>query len=229
MRAPFIVVTLGSKVIEKKKLDKGEITIGRVQENDIVIDNLAVSRRHAKIYTSFWKGSKVVIKDLGSANGTFVNGLRVDEAELKNGDAILIGKHTLKFYEEETPRPEESLAFQGERGTFIVDVKTQEKFLGKLKSERLVPKLILSDGEEIEIKDDSFTIGKGDNPSLKIDGLFVKSHHAKILKGSDGTYRIVSMGSFLRPTKVNGTTVKEKILQYGDIIKIGEYEMIFSL
>jgi len=231
MRTPFIVVTLDSKVIERKRLDKGEITIGRAQENDIVIDNLAVSRRHAKIFTSFWKGSKVVIKDLGSANGTFVNGLRVDEAELKNGDMILVGKHILKFYEEGAPKPEESLVFRGERGTVMVDAKTQEKFLEKLQSERFskAPRLILSNGKEIEIKDDSFTIGSGDNPNLKIEGLFVKSPHAKILKRTDGAHRIVSMGSFIRPTKVNGTTVKEKVLRDGDIIKIGKHEMIFAI
>jgi pSer/pThr/pTyr-binding forkhead associated (FHA) protein len=251
MGVPFIAITLNSKVIERKMLDKEEAIIGRIQENDIIIDNLAVSRRHAKIYI---KDGKVVIKDLGSANGTFVNGVQVDEAELKSGDIILIGKHMLKFYEEESQRSEESLAFRYGEGTVMVDAKTQEKFLEKLKGElssskatkpviaesstvpktgRLssfkAPKLILFDGREIEINNDFFKIGKNFNSNLKIDGLFVKSPHANIIKRTDGTYRIVSMGSFLRPTKVNGSKVKEQILRDGDIIRIGRHEMMFAL
>lgn len=229
MGVPFVAITLNSKVIERRRLDKEETIIGRIQENDIVIDNLAVSRRHAKIYV---KDGKAVIKDLGSANGTFVNGLQVDEVELKSGDIILIGKHMLKFYEEESPSSEESLAFRYGEGTVMFDAQTQEKFLEKLKSELSsfkAPKLILFDGKEIQIQNDSFRIGKNSNSNLKIDGLFVKSPHAKIIKRTDGTYKIVSMGSFLRPTKVNGTKVKEQILRDGDIIGIGKHEMIFAL
>lgn len=229
MGVPFVAITLNSKVIERRRLDKEETIIGRIQENDIVIDNLAVSRRHAKIYV---KDGKAVIKDLGSANGTFVNGLQVDEVELKSGDIILIGKHMLKFYEEESPSSEESLAFRYGEGTVMFDAQTQEKFLEKLKSELSsfkAPKLILFDGKEIQIQNDSFRIGKNSNSNLKIDGLFVKSPHAKIIKRTDGAYKIVSMGSFLRPTKVNGTKVKEQILRDGDIIGIGKHEMIFAL
>src|SRR5574341_965905 len=137
MGIPFVAITLNSRVIERRKIDKEETFIGRIQENDIMIDNLAVSRRHAKIYI---KDGKAVIKDLGSANGTFVNGVQVDEVELKGGDKILIGKHMLKFYEEESPRSEESLAFRYVEGTVMFDAKTQEKFLEKLKSEQSSPK-----------------------------------------------------------------------------------------
>lgn len=250
MRIPFVTITLNSRVLEKRELDKEETVIGRIQENDIMIDNLAVSRRHAKIHM---KDGKVVIKDLGSANGTFVNGLQVDEAELKSGDIILIGKHIIKFSEEESPTVK-SLAFRYGEGTVMVDAKTQEKFLENLKNELpsskatkpvksksstvpksnglpsfKAPKLILVDGKEIEINNDFFKIGKNSDSNLKIDGLFVKSPHAKIIKRTDGTYRIVNMGSFLRPTKVNGSKVKQQILQDGDIIRIGKHEMMFAL
>lgn len=229
MGVSLVAITLNSKVIERRKLDKEETIIGRIEENDIVINNLAVSRHHAKIYI---KDGNAVIKDLGSANGTFVNGLRVDEAKLRSGDMILIGKHILKFYEEESPRSEESLASRYGEGTVMVDAETQEKFLEKLKSELSsfkAPKLILFNGKEIEINNDFFKIGKNADSNLMIDGLFVKSPHAKIIKRTDGTYRIVSMGSFLRPTKVNGIKVKEQILRDGDIIRIGKHEMIFVL
>jgi pSer/pThr/pTyr-binding forkhead associated (FHA) protein len=226
MELPFLLVTLGSKVLEKRKLDQEVISIGRAQENDIVINNLSVSRYHAIIYN---KGGKVVIKDLGSSNGTFVNGARVEESELWIGDVVLIGKHVLKFSRRDDINPEER-AFQDEGGTVIVDVKTQEKILERLKSGPLkVPKLIFSDGREVEIKGDSFTIGNGTNSNLRIDGLFINNPHAKIVKLKDDTYKIISFGSFIRPNRVNGSRVKERILRDGDIIRIGAHEMIFVL
>ncbi|MBI2487321.1 MAG: FHA domain-containing protein [Deltaproteobacteria bacterium] len=227
MEVPILVVTLGSKTVEKRKLDQEMISIGRVQENDIVINNLSVSRYHAIIYN---KGGKVVIKDMGSSNGTFVNGAKVDEADLWIGDVVLIGKHVIKFSKEEDQRPGDDLAFQREGGTVMVDARTQEKFLEKLKSDPFkVPRLILSSGREIEINSDYFTVGKGENSNLKIDGLFIKNPHAKIIKLPDDTYRIISMGSFLRPSTVNGSKVKEKVLRDGDIIKIGGNEMMFVM
>jgi pSer/pThr/pTyr-binding forkhead associated (FHA) protein len=61
MGFPLVVITLGSKVIERRKLNQAIITIGRAPENDIVINNLAVSRHHAMIYRN---DEKVFIKDL---------------------------------------------------------------------------------------------------------------------------------------------------------------------
>jgi len=66
MSVYIIYVTLDSRVIEKRKMDQDVISIGRGKDNDIVINNLAVSRYHAMIFA---KAGKVKIKDLGSANG----------------------------------------------------------------------------------------------------------------------------------------------------------------
>ncbi len=126
MGIPIIVVTLCSRVIERRKLDKEETTIGRTQENDIAIKNFLVSRHHAKIYT---KDGKVVIKDLGSANGTFVNGIRVEEAELRTGDVILIGNYVLKFYKEEVLEPQKNPAFQNDEST-VIDARIEVKIFG---------------------------------------------------------------------------------------------------
>lgn len=226
MRLAFITVTLGSKVVEKRSFDQEIITIGRAPENDIVINNLAVSRNHAIIHKN---GDKVVIKDLESANGTFVNGVRISETEFGNGDVMLVGKHVIKLNYEEDSKPEGDLDFQTGGGTVIVDAKTQEKFLRRLKGEYKASKLILPNGREVEINGDSFTIGNGDDSNLKIVGFFIRNPHARIIKGADGTYRIVSTGSFLRSTRVNGIKIKEMALKDGDMIKIGKHEMIFTL
>ncbi|HSE84342.1 MAG TPA: FHA domain-containing protein [Thermodesulfobacteriota bacterium] len=207
MDSPFIIVTLGSKIIGKRRLDQEIITIGRTPENDIVIDNLTVSSNHAIIYK---KDDKVFVKDTESESGTFVNGLRISETEFGNGDAIMIGKHIIKFYYEEDYKFEEGFNLQGDGDTTLVDVKIQEEFLRNLVGEYGASRLILSNGREIEINGELFTIGSGDNSSLKIDGVFIKNPHARIIKGADGTHRIISTGSLFRPTRVNGVKVKEK-------------------
>ena len=69
------------------------ITIGRSPDNDLPVDNLAVSNYHAKVY---FEAGRMVIEDLDSLNGTFVNDLRVERATLHDGDNIHIGKHKIK-------------------------------------------------------------------------------------------------------------------------------------
>ena len=73
------------------------ITIGRLPDNLLQIDNLAVSGHHAKIY---WDGEQYTLEDNGSLNGTYVNNQRVTKHKLKNGDAVLIGKHSVEFKDE---------------------------------------------------------------------------------------------------------------------------------
>lgn len=71
-----------------------EIIIGRASELDMVLVEDMVSRKHAKIVTA---DNAVVIQDLGSTNGTFVNGEKIKKARLKEGDRILIGTSILKL------------------------------------------------------------------------------------------------------------------------------------
>ena len=73
-------------------LDKEIMTVGRRDDNDIRIDNLAVSGHHAKLLTIF---DDSFLEDLDSTNGTYVNGRPITKHPLKNGDVIVIGKHEL--------------------------------------------------------------------------------------------------------------------------------------
>ena len=70
------------------------MTIGRKEDNDIRIENLAVSGHHAKLLTIF---EDSFLEDLSSTNGTFVNGKSIDKHPLRNGDIIVIGKHELRY------------------------------------------------------------------------------------------------------------------------------------
>lgn len=81
-------------VLDEYKLDQEELTIGRKPDNDIHIDNLAVSGRHARVLTIL---DDSFLEDLGSTNGTYVNGSVIKKHALKEGDVITIGKHQLHY------------------------------------------------------------------------------------------------------------------------------------
>jgi predicted component of type VI protein secretion system len=82
---------------ERVALSVGVVTIGRQPDNLLRIDNPAVSGHHAKIY---WEGGHCILEDTESFNGTYVNNRRIGKVTLKDGDVVLIGKHTLEFHAE---------------------------------------------------------------------------------------------------------------------------------
>ncbi len=92
-----LIMSLDNAVIREVPLDKERFTIGRKAHNDIQIDNLAVSGEHALIVTIL---NDSFLEDLGSTNGTLVNGNPVKKHILQTNDVIEIGKYKLKFVSE---------------------------------------------------------------------------------------------------------------------------------
>jgi len=92
-----LVLSMNGAVQGEYELDQERFTIGRKPENEIPIDNLAVSGKHALIITIL---DDSFLEDLGSTNGTYVNGKLVKKHALKDGDVIAIGKHELKYINE---------------------------------------------------------------------------------------------------------------------------------
>ena len=92
-----LVLSLNGVVQGEYELNKERLTIGRKPDNYIPIDNLAVSGKHALIISIL---DDSFLEDLGSTNGSYVNGKLVKKHALKNGDVISIGKHELKYINE---------------------------------------------------------------------------------------------------------------------------------
>jgi len=92
-----LIMSLDNAVIREVSLEKERVTIGRKAHNDIQIDNLAVSGEHALIVSIL---NDSFLEDLGSTNGTLVNGNPVKKHILQNNDVIEIGKYKLKFVSE---------------------------------------------------------------------------------------------------------------------------------
>jgi len=92
-----LVLSLNGAVQGEYELNQERVSIGRKPDNDIPIDNLAVSGKHALIITIL---DDSFLEDLDSTNGTYVNGKLVKKHALKNGDVVSIGKHELKYVNE---------------------------------------------------------------------------------------------------------------------------------
>ena len=99
-----LVLSLNGAVQGEFPLEKERISIGRKPDNDIQIDNLAVSGKHALIITIL---DDSFLEDLGSTNGTYCNGKLVKKHALRNGDVIGLGKHELKYVNEHATADDE--------------------------------------------------------------------------------------------------------------------------
>src|ERR1043166_1990138 len=84
------------------ELKADKTTIGRVEDNTFQIAEASVSSHHAEV---FMRGSDVVVKDLGSTNGTFINGEKIDEAGLKPGQTLRFGQVELRLEVEGVAAP----------------------------------------------------------------------------------------------------------------------------
>lgn len=94
-----LIFSLDGAFLGEYPLDKDRLTIGRRPTNDIPIDNLAVSGQHAEVVTI---GNDSFLEDLGSTNGTMVNGKAIKKHILQHGDVIEVGKYQLKYVNEAT-------------------------------------------------------------------------------------------------------------------------------
>ncbi len=125
-----LVLSLDGQVIREFSLSKERITIGRKPHNDIQVDNLAVSGEHAAVITIL---NDSFMEDLGSTNGTLVNGQLVKKHFLQSGDVVELGKHKLR-YVNDTPSSTSAEDFEKtmvlRRPVAVSPVASKEKSFG---------------------------------------------------------------------------------------------------
>ncbi len=242
---PTVELLFNKKCVEKYSMGAGDtLLIGRNNVNDIVIDNLAVSAQHAKIESV---GSDFLFVDLQSENGSFVNDQHIKSHWLNHGDAIIVGKHTLKFSNPGDNKPEKIKVF-GNTKTMQIDTKKFRELMHKNQDNTAIdsknekndsgetgPKeqvYILSyltgKKQNLQLKAQIIRIGKDPNSDILVKGLRVGKTSAVINKLPDGWY-INFVGGFSRPRINNIPLKKSAKLNNLDIIAIGSTKMQFLI
>lgn len=233
-------LTLRFKKDEKKlgeyPLEKGRsLSIGRLEDNDIVIENLAVSGHHAKVDSV---GERFLLTDLNSKNGTFVNEQQITAPHwLQHGDVVIIGKHFLVFTyppgempDKETGDVQDTMVMDTEAYRKMKAAQQQAKPAAPAKGKEAEPVGVLSflsGGEgELELTKKLTKIGKNASSDIVVSGLTIGQTAATISKRPNGYY-LSYVGGMAKP-RVNGETVKDSVLlKQFDTIELGSLKMQF--
>lgn len=143
MNAPGVRLLLKGQLVAEVPFRGPVLRIGRMKENEVVVNNLSVSRFHATLTR---EGDGFVLRDLGSENGCWVNGRRVSEAQVGPGDAIQIGKHELEIVggasaaeTDDAPVPRGRSDAWDAANTYLVGSDTRAKMLGHAAAEAPAP------------------------------------------------------------------------------------------
>jgi pSer/pThr/pTyr-binding forkhead associated (FHA) protein len=220
---PEIVVKYDDKVIERIVTEKKRISIGRTSDNDIVLENRGVSRKHAMI--EFNENAAVVI-DNESLNGTFVNNRKISEEVLRDADVVTIGKYNL-VYHSQSSHPDDDISAMD--GTMVLNTKAQKKLLQDNRRDReIIEKyggsVLLGeencDFTEYRLDRDVITIGRAKFVHVRAKGIFLSGIQTKIVH-ENGGYSLVNLGRSGK-TKLNGDPVDRAVLKNGDLITVGK-------
>ena len=227
-----VILVFNKQVIKDYPFTKENMTIGRTDENDIVIDNLAVSGYHARIDKA---GDTYILTDLQSTNGTFVNDKKIVSYRLRHKDKVSIGKHLLFFA---LSKSEQAKASEGELDeTMVLDTARQKELLAKQAEKKridvtgakqklgVVSFIDGSDQDEIQLTKKLTKIGKAETAEIRLGGLFMATTAATISRRPNG-YAITATGG--TKVKVNNQVIGEsQILNDFDTIEIGSYKFQF--
>ena len=246
---PKLILKFGDRHMQDCAIGTHPVSIGRLPDNTIVIDNPAVSGRHARV---FREGNHYVVEDLRSTNGTFVNEKPIARHTLLDGDIVLVGKHSLVFTL--AGGEQEQAAKAGDPfvpeigGTMVLDTLRQKTLLEGLDHGRpshmhsVIPKTSIpapppragsvrvlsgnSDRPEYPLTAVTTLIGKADNAQIRTKGWFKPKVSAAIARKGDG-FTVTSMGAnvLVNNQKVSG----RQDLRDGDTIQVSGLTLEFKL
>ena len=221
-----------NRLVKEVPIGNRPVSIGRSPDNDIPVDNLAVSTYHARVY---YEGGRLVVEDLDSLNGTFVNDLRIERATLHDGDSIWIGKHSIKVdTSADAAIPWDTgrkAAAPKINETMVLDTKVRRDMLqqaaamgersqfspGRMK----MPTLVVLSGrvnqKEFLLTNKLTVIGKSPMATVRLRGWFKPKMAAQINQRDDGYY----LGTGDRVPLVNGAPISGTVrLNDGDLIEV---------
>ena len=236
---PKLSLMFDNKIMKEVPVGSRPVTIGRSPDNDLPVDNLAVSNYHAKIY---FEAGRMVIEDLDSLNGTFVNDLRVERATLHDGDNIHIGKHKIKVdtsgdaplswetgRKAAAPRIDETMVLDTkERRQMLQQAAAMGESMQFAGTRMKVPTLVVLNGKtnqkEYVLTNRLTVIGKSAMATVRLKGWFKPHMAAQINQRDDGYY----LGPGDKVPNVNGTPISGPVrLNDGDLVEVSGVRLNF--
>ena len=233
---PRLLIRTGLQGHQKLELKPGQTVIGRGDDASAVFPNVSVSRHHCLINVG---SQRVVLEDMDSANGTFLNGKKVMQQELTSGDEIRVGKFHLvylgdakedQFYRGryiEYLAKYEPVATGSEENTFAM---TKEAIAALANQNSLIEdaRLVLATNPRRFWfpEDRALTFGSGG--MIDVEGWFTWGTCADV--SWDGNRHVVTKKGWLTTVKVNDQAVKSRRpLKEKDTVVIGKTRFVYQL
>ena len=222
-----LVLSSGGAVVHQCRVDSDRVSVGREPHNAIVVDDPLVSREHAAILPV---GNDHILEDLGSANGTFVNGTRVERRILQHGDVIELGAFHLRYLNPKVAAEvdlERTMLIEGLRGASVsrdagtIDGNIPMPVAGTDRAHFPRGRVWMGAGpragEVIELDRVVTMFGRAANCS------------AVVIRRPLGYY--VAHVEGRRAPRVNGRPVgaESQLLRHGDIVEAGDERLEFTL
>ncbi len=224
-----LVVSLKGRPVGKFPVDRAAIRIGRSPDNEVQIDHLAVSRHHAIVEK---QGEAIALKDLGSNNGTYLNGMRVEGTRpLRAGDGIQIGPFDIEVAGEGGPRGNPA-GRVGSAEDWLAPIPVTLRRDDHETRERTATAkafLVLNNvpGPPRLIEKDLYQVGKDAGCDLRLEGVFAPRKLALIVRGHGG-WKLVNVTADGKRVERNGAPVPDQCwLESGDKLLLGDLELEF--
>lgn len=215
-----VTIKLGDQVLQTHVFEGDLLRVGRSRENDIVLENLSVSRHHVQIRHH---EGQYVLFDMNSSNGTFLNGTRITRTELMSGDQIKVGKHLLTWYDSSEQATVMEPVLEEGGGARVVKKAAEARAEAWVKVENGRLK-----DREFKIVRFETSIGKGaTNDIVLTDDWLLAKKQAIILRRGNDEFLIEDLGG-IRRVKVNGKTIDEPVtVRTGDKLDVGGTRLTF--
>lgn len=215
---PRLIVRTAGRASETFELDDGVTRMGRSPDCEIVLDDDGISRQHAVLTC---RGGRCTLEDKGSSNGTFVNGGRIERAELRDGDRVRLGP-SAEFEVELDVAAEDSVVEtqnrSAPRGRSERGGSSGGGLLGFVRETRftLFP---VNEGDPVPLTRDVTVVGRDPGAGLPIDDDSVSRMHARLDRRGDRL--VVTDLKSRNGTRVNGETIVRAEAGDGDHVEFG--------
>jgi two-component system, cell cycle response regulator len=215
----YLVVLAGSAVGEMYKVDQERTIIGRGGKAQIRLIDDGISREHAEILV---QGNEVFLHDLGSTNGTFCNGVKVDTKPLADGDKILVGSTTiLKFtYHDNLDEVFQRQMYESALRDGLTKAFNKKYFTDRLESEFMFSvrhsaplSLVMFDIDHFKKINDSYGHQAGDAVLTDLSGLMMMSLRTEDVFARYGgeEFAVICRGSDLAQGQVIGERLRRAV------------------